>query len=422
MPNELQPSSEGHQSPFECICRTNAAGVEFWSSRDFAHVLGYADYRNFEQVIQKARMACFNSAHPIEDHFVEITEMVEIGKGGAMRPVQTVLLSRYACYLVVQNADPGKEIVALGQTYFAIQTRRQELTDEAAEAERRLLLREEMKLHNVKLAGAAKDAGVVEPVDYAIFQNHGYMGLYGGLDMRAIHRRKGLKKSQQILDHMGSTELAANLFRATQTEEKLRREKIKGKARANQTHREVGAEGASNDQGTRRHDARESARRPKASRNLNPRKRKKLKKSQSNRRRSEHSGTVHVRSRVMDQHEIDLWHMRRALELAAGGQGFVEPNPMVGCVVARGAEIIGEGFHRRFGGPHAEIEALRIAGHRAAGATLYVTLEPCCHQGKTPPCTKAVLAAGVRRVVVAQADPFRGSPRRRHRRTASRRR
>lgn len=108
----------------------------------------------------------------------------------------------------------------------------------------------------------------------------------------------------------------------------------------------------------------------------------------------------------MQQHDLDLWHMRRALELAALGQGFVEPNPMVGCVVAQGAEIIGEGFHRQFGGPHAEVEALRIAGRRAAGATLYVTLEPCCHQGKTPPCTKALLAAGVGRVVAAMRDPF----------------
>ena len=108
----------------------------------------------------------------------------------------------------------------------------------------------------------------------------------------------------------------------------------------------------------------------------------------------------------MQQHEIDLWHMRRALELAVRGQGFVEPNPMVGCVIAQGAEIIGEGFHRRFGQAHAEVEALRIAGDRAAGATLYVTLEPCCHHGKTPPCTRAVLASGVRRVVVAARDPF----------------
>ena len=241
MSDMLQPRPpEGRQSPFEIIRRTNTAGVEFWSSRDFAQVLDYADYRNFEQVIQKARMACFNSGQRIEDHFVDITEMIEIGKGGK-RPITSTLLSRYACYLVVQNADPTKEIVALGQTYFAVQTRRQELTDQASEEDRRLLLREEMKLHNVKLAGAAKNAGVIEPVDYAIFQNHGYMGLYGGLDMHDIHHRKGLKKSQHILDYMGSTELAANLFRATQTEEKIRRENIKGKACANQAHHEVGA-------------------------------------------------------------------------------------------------------------------------------------------------------------------------------------
>jgi diaminohydroxyphosphoribosylaminopyrimidine deaminase/5-amino-6-(5-phosphoribosylamino)uracil reductase len=108
----------------------------------------------------------------------------------------------------------------------------------------------------------------------------------------------------------------------------------------------------------------------------------------------------------MNQHDIDLWHMRRALELAVRGEGRVEPNPMVGCVIARGAEIIGEGWHRRFGQDHAEIEALRIAGDRAPGATLYVTLEPCCHQGKTPPCTRALLASGIGRVVVAQSDPF----------------
>ena len=226
-------------SPFERIRRTDAAGFEHWSSRDFASILGYTDYRNFESVIGKARLSCFNSGHRIEDHFVDITEMVAIGSG-AQRPIKTVLLSRYACYLIVQNADPSKDIVALGQTYFALQTRRQELSDKATEQELRLLLREEMKMHNIRLAGTAKDAGVIEPGDYAIFQDHGYRGLYGGLGARDIHRRKGLKKSQQILDHMESTELAANLFRATQTEEKLRRDKVKGKDQAHRTHFEVG--------------------------------------------------------------------------------------------------------------------------------------------------------------------------------------
>ena len=236
----LKKIVNGHKSPFEQIRRTNDAGNEYWSSRDFAKVLDYSDYRNFEQVIEKARTACFNSGQRIDDHFVDVTEMVELGSG-AKRQVKSVYLSRYACYLIVQNADPGKEIVALGQTYFAVQTRKQELTEQAIEDERRLLLREEMRLHNVKLADAAKDAGVIEPKDYAIFQNHGYMGLYGGLKAQDIHRRKNLKKSQQILDHMGSTELAANLFRATQAEEKLRREKITGKAKANKAHEELGA-------------------------------------------------------------------------------------------------------------------------------------------------------------------------------------
>lgn len=228
-----------HLSPFEQIKRTNDTDNEYWSSRDFAQVLDYADYRNFEQVINKARTACFNSGQRIDDHFVDVTEMVDLGSG-AKRQVKSVFLSRYACYLIVQNADPNKEIVALGQTYFTVQTRKQELAEQQIEDVRRFLLREEMRLHNVKLADAAKDAGVIEPKDYAIFQNHGYMGLYGGLKAQDIHRRKSLKKSQQILDHMGSTELAANLFRATQAEEKLRREKIIGKAKANKAHQEVG--------------------------------------------------------------------------------------------------------------------------------------------------------------------------------------
>lgn len=169
-------SSPGSEpSPFERIRRVNEAGNEHWSSCDFARVLGYADYRNFEQVIHKAKIACFNSGQRLEDHFVDVTEMIEIGKGG-QRPVTATLMSRYACYLAIQNADPAKEIVALGQTYFALQTRRQELTDQQVEDDRRLLLREELKKHNTQLAEAAKDCGVIEPRDYAIFQNHGYQG------------------------------------------------------------------------------------------------------------------------------------------------------------------------------------------------------------------------------------------------------
>jgi DNA-damage-inducible protein D len=236
--NENLPVGNG--SVFERIRRTTPEGNEFWSSREFAEALGYENYRNFEQVISKAQMACFKSGQEINNHFVEADEMVSIGSG-AERQIKTVYLSRYACYLVVQNADPTKEIVALGQTYFAVQTRRQELTDQSLEDNQRLFLREEMKVHNSRLAEAAKSAGVIQSQDYAIFQNHGYKGLYGGYTAQDIHRRKGLKKSQQILDHMGSTELAANLFRATQTEEKIRREKITGIDKANQTHHEVGA-------------------------------------------------------------------------------------------------------------------------------------------------------------------------------------
>src|SRR4051794_5884265 len=170
--------------------------------------------------------------------------MVTLGSG-SQRKVEDYNLSRYGCYLVIQNADPAKEIVALGQTYFAVQTRRQEEADELAgltEDQKRLYLRGELANHNKQLAEAANLAGVVRGIDFAIFQDHGYMGLYGGLRSRDIHRRKGLQKSQQILDHMGSTELAANLFRATQADEKLRRDQIQGINNANRTHYEVGQE------------------------------------------------------------------------------------------------------------------------------------------------------------------------------------
>lgn len=232
-------------SLFESIKHVDKNNIEYWTSRTLWKVLEYTEYRHFLPVIDKAKLACENSGQRIEDHFEDILEMVEIGSG-AERSVDSVKLSRYACYLIVQNADPSKTIVAQGQTYFAIQTRiaevqqmseYQTLTDEE---EKRLFLRTEMLKHNSLLASAAKDAGVIDNRDYAIFQNWGYKGLYGGMTANDIHFCKGLKKSQKILDHMGSTELAANLFRATQTEEKLRRENIKGKQHANKTHYEVG--------------------------------------------------------------------------------------------------------------------------------------------------------------------------------------
>ena len=231
---------------FESIKHVDENGAEYWTSRSLWKILEYTEYRHFLPVIEKAKLACENSGQKVEDHFEDILEMIVIGKGGE-RQVDSVKLSRYACYLIVQNADPSKTIVAQGQTYFAIQTRiaevqqMKEYQELTSEEEKRLFLRSELLQHNSQLARAAKDAGVIDSRDYAIFQNYGYQGLYGGMTAKDIHARKGLKKSQKILDHMGSTELAANLFRATQTEEKLKRENIKGKQKANMTHYEVGA-------------------------------------------------------------------------------------------------------------------------------------------------------------------------------------
>lgn len=224
------------ENQFETIKRLDDDGAEFWSSRDLAKALEYSDYRNFQTVINKAKIACENSGEVIHNHFVEATDMVEIGSG-AEKSVETVYLSRYACYLIVQNSDPTKVVVAKGQTYFAIQTHRQEAADNLVEDNKRVFLRDEIKKHNTSLTKTAKSAGVQ---NYAIFQNAGYRGLYGGLTMQDIHKRKKLTKSQQILDHMSSEELAANLFRATQTDAKIRRENIKGEGNANFAHFEVG--------------------------------------------------------------------------------------------------------------------------------------------------------------------------------------
>ncbi|MDE6355593.1 MAG: DNA damage-inducible protein D [Prevotella sp.] len=229
---------------FENIKRVDENGYEYWTARDLYKALEYTEYRNFLPAARKAWTACQQSGFNPHDHFVPFNDMVKIGSG-AERQIDNIKMSRYACYLTVQNADSSKPIVAQAQTYFALQTRRAELfldrSQLTEEDKRRLLLRREMKKHNAQLAGAAKNAGVETSKDYAIFQNAGYEGLYAGLNKKDIHERKGLSKSQDILDHMGSTELAANLFRATQTEEKLKKDNVKGKEKANLVHRQIGA-------------------------------------------------------------------------------------------------------------------------------------------------------------------------------------
>ena len=231
---------------FESIRQQTKEGQDFWSARDLQIVLAYKSWDKFKAVIQKAVKACENSQNSSFNHFSQMGKMVKIGSGVERHiPDYDYHLTRYACYLIVQNGDSSKPVIARGQTYFAIQTRRQELADdkkfqELDEDKKRLFLRNEIKLHNKQLVETASKAGVKSALDFAVFQNHGYKGLYGGLGAKNIHKRKDLKKGQNILDHMGSTELAANLFRATQTDEKLNRDNIKGKNQANQTHYEVG--------------------------------------------------------------------------------------------------------------------------------------------------------------------------------------
>lgn len=227
---------------FEEIKNVREDGAEYWSARELSKVLQYKKWENFAKVIDRAKLSCKNSGFEIIDHFPEVRKTIEMPKN-ATKNVLDYELSRYACYLIVQNGDPRKEVIALGQTYFAIQTRRQEVADyfnQLDEDNKRLVIRGDIKQWNQMLLEAAHNAGVITNQEYAEFQNAGYMGLYGGLTVDDIHRKKELKDNEKILDFMGSTELIANLFRISQTEEKLKKDKIYGCQKATNTHYEVG--------------------------------------------------------------------------------------------------------------------------------------------------------------------------------------
>ena len=221
---------------FETIKRINEYGQEFWSARDIMSPLGYARWENFEVAVSRAKESCKNSNQTVRDHFRDVTKTILMPKG-ASKEILNVMLSRYACYLIAQNGDPRKEEIARAQTYFAIQTRIQEVQNQRIEDQKRVYLRGELTAHTKHLAVTATKAGVK---NYGVFTNYGYMGLYGGMKLQELKKHKRLDAKQNLLDHVGSEELASNLFRATQTDAKIEREQIKGEAKANQTHFEVG--------------------------------------------------------------------------------------------------------------------------------------------------------------------------------------
>lgn len=229
---------------FEDIKRIRPDGSEYWAARELAPVLDYAKWENFYKVIKRAMIACENSGRSTLECFPEVRKTSPMPNGG-VKDILDYELSRYACYLIVQNGDPRKEVIALGQTYFAIQTYRQEVAErfnQLDEDSRRLVVRDDIKQWNQLLAETARNAGVITAEEFAIFQNAGYMGLYGGMTVDDIHRRKGLAIGQKILDYMGSTELIANLFRISQTEEKLRKDQVSTSDAATAVHYAVGNE------------------------------------------------------------------------------------------------------------------------------------------------------------------------------------
>ena len=242
MKNELEIYKEQN---FEEIKHINDDGMEYWYARELAKVLEYKSWDKFKNVLKKSIIACEKSNNDSKNHFVQMGKMVKLGSG-AERKIDDFVLTRYACYLIVQNADSSKQVVALGQTYFAIQTRRQELLDDEiknlSENQKRLKLRNEVKEGNKILSDTVYEIGARTNKEFAKFHNEGYKGLYGGETAKAIKKRKGLDEKDDILDYMGNTELAANWFRITQADEMLKRDKIDTLEEANKTHNKAGKE------------------------------------------------------------------------------------------------------------------------------------------------------------------------------------
>lgn len=233
MVNEITPSAP-HRD-FESIKKFDESGVEYWEARELMPLLGYENWQKSEEVIGRAARACMNSGQVVDNHFNQTVKMVNIGSN-TVRKVRDYKLDRYACYLIAQNGDPNKPAIAIAQTYFAIQTRRQEIFEQLPDTSKRLFIRNEVSDHNKKLFRTAKQAGVSK---FGLFNDAGYQGLYGS-SLSDVEKMKGIKKGE-LLDRAGSTELAANLFRITQTDEKIKKDKIQGDRAASQTHFMVGS-------------------------------------------------------------------------------------------------------------------------------------------------------------------------------------
>ena len=236
----MEEIKEYTEKIFEEIKHIDENGREYWEARELQDVLDYKKWQKFQNVIENAKTACEQSKFIIDDHFTQVGKMINLAKG-AVRKIKDYKLSRYACYLIVQNADSSKEVVALGQTYFAIQTRKQELSEkeysELTEDEKRFYQRNLTKKGNYSLNITARNCGVK---NFDKFHNCGYKGLYNGETANDIAKRKGLRYREDILDNMGSEELVANLFRISQTEAKLKKDKVKTEIMASATHYEVG--------------------------------------------------------------------------------------------------------------------------------------------------------------------------------------